>query len=171
LSATLPQEPPIFPLRETDVFRNGEYQWSTTQAIPVDATGASMAGLSEASQESTYTALDQTIFGANRSAPTALDISEEYASSFINSTDEEVSPGIGSALIHLGVNQATIPLGTVITVTFPDGTTAEFVRISTTSSYQWGWNGVAHNANKQLIDRSGNVIPIRTRQGQVLDQL
>jgi hypothetical protein len=132
--------------------------WVVSAAVPVDSTGASIASETESSQESFYGALDQTLFGANRGAPTTLNMPDDYAASFINSDDGETSPGIGQALILAGINPASIPINTVITVTFSDGTTAQFVKQSATATYQWLWNGVAHNKAGQRINRSGNVI-------------
>ncbi len=69
-----------------------------------------------------------------------------------------MSPGIGQALFQMGINPAQIPVGTVITVTFSDGTTAQYVKQSATATYQWLWNGIAHNKAGQLINRAGGVI-------------
>ena len=83
---------------------------------------------------------------------------DEYAGSFINSTEEEVVPGIGAALLAKGIDPGSIAVGTLITVTFSDGTTAQYIKASSTSSYQWTWTGVAHNKAGQLIRRDGSVI-------------
>lgn len=137
----------------------GETFWVITASVPVDSSNNSLAANSEGQNQSYFAALDQVIFGANRSNPTAVTISPDYASSFINSLDEEVLPGIGNALISMGVNPASIEVGTVITVKFSDGTTAQYVKVSSTSSYQWQWNGIAHDSNGHLIDRNGHVLP------------
>jgi hypothetical protein len=140
------------------VITGGKALWTQTAAVPIDSTGASIAGETESSQEAFYIALDQTLFGANRGNPTTLNMPENYSVSFIGSEDGETSPGIGQALFLVGINPAEIPVGTVITVTFSDGTTAQFVKQSATATYQWLWNGVAHNKAGQRINRAGGVI-------------
>ncbi|HTV94781.1 MAG TPA: hypothetical protein VME42_02235 [Steroidobacteraceae bacterium] len=134
-------------------------QYFVVQSVtPIDGTGNSISGESESAQELFYNTFDQSLFGANRSIPTAVNEPDSYAASFINSNDEEVVPGIGYALILMGINQGSIPTGTVITVTFSDGTTAQYVKASPTATYQWTWNGTAHNKKGQLIDRAGGLI-------------
>jgi hypothetical protein len=132
--------------------------WAPVSATPVDSSGNSLVGESEGTLEAYYAATDQVIFGANRSAPTAINEPEDYASSFVGSEEGEVVPGIGQALLQLGINPAEIPIGTVITVKFSDGTTAQYVKQSLTSTYQWLWNGIVHNKTGQLINRSGGLI-------------
>jgi hypothetical protein len=136
-----------------------EYHWVQIGAVPIDSTGTSIASETESSQESFYGALDQTLFGANRAAPTTITMPSNYSASFIGSEDGETSPGIGYALFLMGINPAEIPVGTTITVTFTsDGTTAQFVKQSATATYQWLWNGIAHNKAGQRINRAGGVI-------------
>lgn len=134
---------------------NGRF--SVSSAIPVDTAGHSIAGNSESSNESFYTGLDQVIFGVSRSTPKMVSEPTSYASSFINSSEEEVEPGINYALVQMGIDPGSIPAGTVITVKFEDGTDAQYVKGLATATYQWTWNGIAHNKVGQLIDRSGRL--------------
>ena len=101
--------------------------------------------------------LDQVLFGVNRSNPITVRVPSNYAVSFIGNIDEEIVPGIGQGLILKAINPASIAAGTVITVTFEDGTTAQYVKASATATYQWTWNGVAHNAQGQRINRDGSL--------------
>lgn len=132
--------------------------WVVGASTPIDSSGNSLAANTESANESYFASLDQVLFGANRSAPQTVTVSTDYASSFINSLEEEVVPGIGNALIQLGVNPATISVGTLITVKFSDGTTAQYIKISSTSSYQWPWTGIAHNSSGLLINRDGSLV-------------
>src|SRR5262249_29726460 len=125
---------------------------------PIDDSGNSLAGESESAQEGFYQTFDQTTFGVSRSFPTKVTMPDEYSGSFINSSPEETSPGIGRALGLMGINPGNIPVGTTITVEFEDGTTAQYIKQSATATYQWLWNGVAHNKAGQRIDLHGNVI-------------
>jgi hypothetical protein len=137
---------------------NGEETWVLVSATPIDAGGNSLAGNSESANESYFASLDQVLFGANRSQPTTVNEPSDYAGSFINSDESEVVPGIGYALIHMDIDPAVFPAGTLITVKFSDGTTAQYIKASAGATYQWTWTGIAHNAKGQLIDRSGNLI-------------
>ena len=138
--------------------KNGNDYWLASGATPIDASGTSLAGQAESAQESFYGSFDQTTFGVSRSSPTVVKISDEYAASFVRSTEDEVSPGIGRALILMGIDQGSIPPGTVITVRFPDGTTAEYIKQSNFSTYQWIWNGTAHDKNGRQIYRDGTFV-------------
>jgi hypothetical protein len=126
---------------------------------PVDATGASIASLSEADQESLYHTIDMSLFGTNRKQPfKGVHEPTQYASSFIGYDESEVVPGIGAALILMGINQNAFSPGDMITVTFDDGTSAEFVKNASTATYQWSWTGKAWDKNGNPIDRSGNLV-------------
>lgn len=138
--------------------KNGNDYWLASSADPLDDAGNSLAGQSESAQESYYQTFDQTTFGVNRSAPTKVNEPPDYAGSFINSSEEEVIPGTGNALIHMGINPASIQPGTVITVVFEDGTTAQYVKVSNTATYQWTWNGIAHDKAGHRINRNGTLV-------------
>jgi hypothetical protein len=122
---------------------------------PVDSSGNSLAGNSESANESFFATLDQVIFAANRSAPQTVTVPDDYTSTFINSTEGEVSPGIGAGLIAMGINPAQFPVGTLITVKFTDGTTAQYIKASGGGSYQWTWTGIAHDSQGHLMLRNG----------------
>lgn len=117
---------------------------------PVNSSGGPVASDDEFDQ------LDGVMFGASRTTTiTGVVVPSNYAASFIGSLEEEVVPGIGQGVVAKGINPGSIPVGTVITVTFSDGTTAQYVKASNFSTYQWVWNGVAHDAQGRRIDRSG----------------
>jgi hypothetical protein len=140
------------------VANGGEPIWTLQSATPVDSSGNSLAGNSEADNESYFASLDQVIFGASRNEPQSINEPTAYSSSFINSTEEEVAPGIGYAFGQLGINPGSIAVGTVITVKFDDGTTAQYVKLSALNTYQWSWNGIAHNKDGKLIHRDGTLV-------------
>lgn len=96
----------------------------------------------------------------NRTAPKQVNEPDTYAVSIINSDDSEVGPGIDVALAHLDppIVSSMIQDGTVLTVVFSDGTTAQFVKIDGDMSSHWQWNGIAHNKKGQLIHRDGSLV-------------
>jgi hypothetical protein len=134
----------------------GKPYFYPTAATPISASGSSLAGESEAFLESNYAALDVGLFGS-RTNPKVVTVSSTYAVSIINSDDAEVGPGIDLALAAQGILWADLPVGFVITVNFQDGTSAQFIKDSNFSAH-WVWTGVAHNKNKQPINRNGIVI-------------
>ncbi len=140
---------------------------------PVDASGNSLAGQSEAYLENYYTQVDWSVFGAFRSDPNLASFtSGNEPLDFVGTPDSDVSADIVNSF-GLG---AGIPAGTPITVTFSDGVIAIFVRTSDSTSDHtqwWVWGNVAHNAKNICvevpgtnmlkicgapIDRSGNVL-------------
>ena len=134
----------------------GQPYFYPTTVTPISASGASLAGESEASLESNYGALDVGLFGS-RTNPKVVNEPPAYSGSIINSDDAEVGPGIDNALAAQGINWAELPVGFVITVNFQDGTSAQFIKTSNLS-YHWVWTTVAHNKLKQPINRNGIVI-------------
>ncbi len=140
------------------VTRNGEQLWLLVSATPIDSSGNSLAANSESANESYFAALDQVLWGVSRNNPIVVDEPPAYAGSFINTSDDEITPGISNALLlEKGINPNSIDLGTVITVKFQDGTSAQYQKVSKVSSYMWQWNGTAHNKDGKLIDRAGNL--------------
>lgn len=100
--------------------------------------------------------IDETLFANARAKPLPpVNLSETYASSFINSIDEEVIPGISQAILAKGINPASLPVGTIVLVVFPDGTKATFVKVNASGSVQWEWAGRAWNAEGKPITRNG----------------
>ena len=114
--------------------------------------------------------VDVGLFGFTRgpSSPkvATVQMPSDYAGSFINSNDEYDSPGIGKALILLGIDPSEFPVGAKLLVTYQDGSKAVFVKVSSTGSYQWTWDGIhAWDANGHPIDRSGNQIANNNTSG------
>jgi hypothetical protein len=140
------------------VNHGGEPIWTVQSATPVDSAGNSLVGNAEVTNESYFASLDQTIFGVSRSAPTVLNEPTNYASSFINSLEEETEPGINAALAAKGISPGTIAVGTVITLKFEDGTTAQYIKISSVLTTQWQWTGIAHDAQGRLMHRDGSLV-------------
>lgn len=106
---------------------------------------------------------DVGLFGYTRNARTpnisTINMPSNYDSSFINSSDELDSPGIGFALGQMGVNPSSFPIGSKLTVVYPDGSKAVFVKASNLATYQWVWDGIhAWNAQGKPINRSGTII-------------
>jgi hypothetical protein len=150
------------------VFQQGETFWKVSSKYPVDESGNSLAANTETQNQSYFAALDETVFGADRTGlaaaggglPAQINLSPTYQSSFINSIDEEIGPGIDAALASLGINWASSPLikeGIVVTVLFPDKTKAQFVKYNGKMSDHWVWNGKAWNKDGKLILRDGTL--------------
>lgn len=102
-------------------------------------------------------------FGTRRSAPILpIDVPTEYGGSYINNAAllEDTNSAIANVLyIVRGLNPANVPVGTVVTVVWADGTTARFKRVSAMGSYQWAYvEGTARNADGDPIDQNGNVL-------------
>src|SRR5207237_8014892 len=73
-------------------------------------------------------------------------------------TDDRDGPASARAMLLLVIDQASIPLGAVITGKFHDGTTAQYVKQSDFATYQWIWNGVANDKNGHRIYRNGTLV-------------
>lgn len=144
--------------------------WVVGAATPVDANGNSLSGNTEAQNQTYFAALDETIFGANRTLvaankqPPTVNLSPDYEGSIINSDDAEIGPGIDSALSAKGILWSDLPSGTVVTVIFEDGTKAQFMKVGQMTDH-WVWNGQAWNKQGQRIDRQGNVLQNQNTSG------
>lgn len=109
-------------------------------------------------------ATDQALYAQFRRAKEIgpVHLPPDYGTSYINNAalDEDTSDGIDYVLyVEDRIPANTIEVGTVIEVTWQDGTTALWVRASATSEYQWVMvPGSAKNAQGQPIDPHGNVI-------------
>jgi hypothetical protein len=99
---------------------------------------------------------DETLFANARAKPMPpVNLSPNYASSFINSLDEEVGPGIPQAIAAKGINPVFLPVGTIVMVVFADGTKATFKKVTQLGSDQWVWTGQAWDAQGRPIRRDG----------------
>lgn len=144
----------------TDPF-SGQNYWNVDTANMMDQNGAILS-TDVPTAQAQMSVIDVGIFGYSRgsSSPSVATVQmpPNYDGSFINSTDEMDSPGIGQALIAKGIDPSSFKVGAKLLVTFQDGSKAVYMKISMTSSYQWTWDGIhAWNAQGQPIDRSGNV--------------
>jgi hypothetical protein len=106
--------------------------------------------------------IDVNFFAAARdNSPKVFQISMpvEYADSFIGSDDALDSPGIGYALLAKGINPATLQVGTVILVTYADGSKAAFVRTPGLSTLLFIWNGLnAWDSQGRPVNRNGTLL-------------
>jgi hypothetical protein len=133
-------------------------QLTNIVATPVDVSGTSLSGQSETALESAYGNIDFTIFGvvraaSNGAAPIVLSASTDpsgFPRSFVGSTDSAVSAAVVGDL----PSGSNVFIG-LLTVIFPDGTSAEYIQNGPNS---WSWNGVAHNSHGDPIDRAGNIL-------------
>jgi hypothetical protein len=137
------------------IYLDGVFVWQPGAAIPVDSTGASIASETESEKEAFYGSLDQTLFNTSRDTPIFSTSSQYFPGSFINSTDTQVSADIDNFLESMGIG---VGVGSTFTAVFADGTSAEFTAQPTGTNPPWKWNGVAHNKQKQPINRNGTVI-------------
>lgn len=110
------------------------------------------------------TTVDQGLFAQMRVASAVSAIipaPTEYGGSYINSSgaDEDTNSAISYVLyITRAVNPNSIPLETIVTVKWADGTTAQYVRTSTTGSYQWAYKaGSARDAQGRPINPDGTL--------------
>ena len=133
-------------------------QLTNIVATPVDVTGASLSGQSEAALESAFGSIDFTIFGVvragnNGATPIVLSASADpsgFPNSFVGSSDSAVSAAINPPGSDINLVVA------LLTVIFPDGSSAQYVQ---TGPNSWSWNGIAHNSHGDPIDRTGKIIP------------
>lgn len=131
---------------------------------PVDASGNSIAGTAEASQEAFYKVLDITISGTQRDYPfyfwTTI---SGMPRSFIGSTDAVINAVINNNPTVLALYSG-LANNSVVTITFSDGTTAEFVvniisMAGGTVKVVVTWSGIAHDKTGRLINRDGTLVP------------
>ncbi len=135
--------------------------WNVDTAVTMDESGATLSADIPTAQAQ-MSVVDVGLFGYSRNSGSpnvaTVKMPADSDGSFIGSTDEFDSPGIGYALGLLNVNPALFKVGAKLLVMYPDGSKAVFVKVSNTSSYQWAWD-VKHawNAQGKPIDRAGNV--------------
>lgn len=139
----------------------GDYIWyPSATLVNENGTPISSNSATAAAQMST---IDIGIFGFTRTAApsssyvTAVNVDDVYSSSFINSDDGEVSPGINQALLALNVNPGNLQHGHALTVIFSDGTKAVFIK-NCQCTAMWIWNGQhAWDEDGRPINRNGTL--------------
>lgn len=136
---------------------NGRVVLDVYSAVPVNSSGISLAGESESELEAYFASYDQVLVGTSRSNPLQVNEPSYYTTTFINSQDVEVGPGIDQALAAQGVNWNSLSLGTTVTVVFPDGTKAIYIKFQVEYTDHWQWTGVAWDKNGNRINRAGQV--------------
>jgi hypothetical protein len=132
-------------------------------SAPVDESGNSLAGESESSLENFFNYLDQTNFMGNRNAPTGiLGVPASDAgsyTSFIGADLDDLGARISNWITtDLNWVSETLPIGTIVTIEFPDHTSAQFIKVSTTATIRWEWTGKAWNAQHQPINQNGTLV-------------
>jgi len=133
-----------------------ELRLTNITATLIDGSGNSLAGSGESTLETDFNTFDQVSFGTNRSGNIGyVTVPDDYQSSFINSDLTDTAGQIPS-WINNQYHITQIPVGTVVTLTYPDGTSAQFIKISASGTIQFEWNGLAWNSAHQLIDQYGN---------------
>jgi hypothetical protein len=108
----------------------------------VDSSGNSLAGDSESALQASFAATDQMLFGNFRTQGKLggpVKIPPAYGTTPIGNDvwEADTSTGIGLALAAMGVDPGNLPMGTLITVTWQDGTTAQFIRSNSVPTLQW----------------------------------
>ena len=139
---------------------DGERIWNPEAASPIDSSGNSLAGDSEASLEAFYQLLDTLNFGTSRDAPFWLNASNPQQNllptSFGLSSDEQVSDVID----YLNNGPGFASKGYICLVTFPNGDTAEFqltTQGTTREGNVWTWvPGKAWDKNGNQLNRDGS---------------
>lgn len=138
--------------RATTCGPHGECQsYFRVMSIASVTSGGSPAGSTEDLARN-----DAEVFGTSRPQRIPpVQVPSEYQSSIINSLDEEIGPGISAALVARGINPGQLPVGTVVTVKFDDGTSATFKKVSN-STLMWEWTGHAWDEDGNPIHRDGS---------------
>lgn len=110
----------------------------------IDGSGNPLAaGSSESTLESDFNNFDQVSFGTNRAGSIGyVTVPDDYQSSFINS-DLTDTAGQIPGWINNQYHTTQIPVGTVVTLVYTDGTKAQFIKISASGSIQFEWNQLA----------------------------
>jgi len=136
------------------------WRFQITSDVLVDASGNSLAGLSEASLESNFQVFDQTFYGATRGANIGqVSVPASIAPSWVGIAEGlEVLQASIPNLIYTQFNISQIPVGTTVMFVFPDGSKAQFVKSNATGTFQWVWNGLAWDKDKNPVDINGNPI-------------
>lgn len=126
------------------------YRLIITDSLVVNETGGSAL---EADLERT----DEMLHANARAKPLPpVNLSPTYSSSFVNSLDEEVGPGIPQAIAAKGINPVFLPVGTIVLVVFADGTKATYRKVTLLGTDQWVWTGKAWDAQGRPINRNGS---------------
>jgi len=133
----------------------------------VDVSGNSLAGQSEATLEAAFLAIDQTLYVNFRSGgPTGgkpIQIPPAISTTPINSEswDVDANTGINNVLqIQFGVDPAALPLGTLVSVQWQDGTTATFIRTNSVATLLWVYvpGSMRDKNGKPITPISGSAI-------------
>jgi hypothetical protein len=99
------------------------WRFEITSTVLVDASGNSLAGLSEASLQANFQSFDQMFYGVTRGAGIGqVSVPSDIAPSWVGIAEGlEVLQAKIPSLIYQQYNINQIPVGTTITVVFPDG--------------------------------------------------
>lgn len=129
----------------------------TLTAIQMDGTPLT--------SDAQLTTIDQSMFAQLRTASAltaVILVPTDYGGSYINNSalDEDTNSAISFVLyITRSINPNSVPIGTIVVVKWNDGTTAKFVRVSQSGSFQWAYMpGSARNAQGQPINPDGSIV-------------
>jgi hypothetical protein len=123
----------------------------------VDASGNSLAGQSEASLQAAFLAIDQMLYANFRTQGKLggpVKVPPTYGISPINNEAWDVDANTAANNViatQTGINPASLPLGTLIMVTW-HGTTAQFIRTNSVPSVLWVY------LPGSMKDKNGNPI-------------
>lgn len=124
----------------------------------VDASGNSLAGQSEAALEAAFLAIDQTMYANFRTQGKLggpIKVPPENTVSPLGSEtwDVDANTAINNTVAtETGQNPASFPLGTLVMVTWSDGTTAQFIRTNKEPTVLWVY------VPGSMKDKAGNPI-------------
>jgi hypothetical protein len=137
--------------------QSAEPVWVIDSKTPVDGSGNSLAGESEASLDNFFSANDTTIFAANRNDPLIV-IPNTTIPSYINSVDSAV--GAVPSAIFSGANK--VPVGTIVEFVFPDHTKALY---KLQPNGAWLPTGAAWDSQGNAILKNGGPVPNQNTSG------
>lgn len=136
------------------------WRFQITSTLLVDASGNSLAGLTEASLEADFQTFDQAFYGVTRGSGIGnVKVPSATAVSWIGIAEGlEVLEATISSLVYQQFNVTQIPLGTTVTCVFPDGSKAQFTKVYLRETFQWVFNGLAWDKNGNPVDVNGHPI-------------
>jgi hypothetical protein len=147
-----------------------EYQahktvWVATTVVPVDASGNSLAGDTEAEQEAVYTSIDAVIMGTNRNNPEGWPLL--FGPTSFGCAGSDCDAAVATAVL-LSVPSSAISaskVGDTWTISYKNGDVAQFEVIAKSPVFTLKWNGYAINSKKQRLNRDGSIMDNQNNGG------
>lgn len=106
----------------------GEPEWRPTTATPIDSSGNSLAGQTEATLENDYTALDLMTIGLDRNLPVVIDVA---SGTYWQMSDDDITTLINNYLTSQGISS---PPAEVTLEFLSNNSAAKFVYIPQTGN-------------------------------------